>query len=387
MQSKNFDYPLWLGIGLAISCGFIAAIGFGLLGPLYSLKLDDIKMPNDIIGLLITIIGVVPLFISPYVPLILSKVPLKVTLFISVIIGILLLYAFTIGFSTTSWTIIRMLFAILGSFLFISSESYILELAPPKYHGRVMGVYAVLFYGGIGLGGVLVSKFGYQNNKAIYISMALFTILLPLFLFKTQTPTPPQIGKTGFNMIFHYLKNHYVLFLPAIAIGGVETAAFNLFPLWVRKIGLPDDMSGLILGAIALGNIILQFPIGFFGDKIGRIKVLSIIIIVSIIAPIILLFVHNSILILIIIAIWAGFVTGFYIMGLVGIAQHSDIKEIAGFNATFGFCYCLGMFISPLFGGILMQNFGANGLMFCFIILAALPIFSVINVKKSAQVS
>ena len=110
-------------------------------------------------------------------------------------------------------------------------------------------------------------------------------------------------------MIFKNLA----IFMPAFAIGGLETAAFNLFPIWSREIGFDDRMAGAILGAAAIGNIVLQFPLGALADKIGRNNVLKIIALAAVIMPLFLINTHNSFLVLAIICIWSGFVTGFYL--------------------------------------------------------------------------
>lgn len=373
---------IYITIAIALSAGFISSIGFGILAPLFALRMDDYGLSNATIGFAVTIIGAAPLFLTPFVPHVLKFIATKNALLIAIFFNATLYIALLYTHSPAAWTIARIGFAISGTFLFVASESWILELAPAKYRGQIFGIYAVIFYGGIGLGGFMISQFGYQSNLTIIIAIILNFAVLPLFLIKTIAASRPNIEGQNFFSIYKLIFLFPVLFMPALAIGGLETAAFNLFPIWVRENQLEDKLAGLMLGACAIGNVILQWPIGILGDKIGRKNVIILISIIAFIGPILLIQIQSPFLILAIVCIWSGFVTGFYTMGLVGVAESFDTKRIASANASFGTTYCIGQLFAPFIGGSLMEGFGPQALMLCLSFIALLPLFAILIPKK-----
>lgn len=380
-QNKN----VFITIAIALSAGFISSIGFGILAPLFALRMDDFGLSNANIGFLVTIIGAAPLFLTPYVPHVLKYIPTKNALLIAIFFNALLYVALLYTHSPILWTIVRIGFAISGTFLFVASESWILELAPPKYRGQIFGIYAVIFYGGIGLGGFMISQFGYQSNLTILIAIILNFAVLPLFLIKTIAASRPEITNQNFFSIYKLILLFPALFMPALAIGGLETAAFNLFPIWVRENQLEDKLAGLMLGACAIGNVILQWPLGILGDKIGRRNVIILIALIAFIGPIALIQTKDPFLILTIVCIWSGFVTGFYTMGLVGVAENFDTSKIASANASFGTTYCIGQLFAPSLGGSLMEEFGPNALLLSLSFIALLPLFALFLRQKTAR--
>lgn len=380
------DHGIWISIAIALVCGFASSIGFGILAPLFTMRMDDLKISNAEIGVMVTIVGLAPLVFTPFVPNFMARVAVKPALAIAISL-VITLYALLTQFDgPLMWTFLRFLFAILLTFLFVASESWILELAPEKYRGRVLGLYATIFSGGFGLGGVLISIFGYQSNATIYVAIAINILVLPLLLMvKSQSATKPHASQIGYKKIIANIFLTPFLFIPALAMGGIETAAFNFFPIWVRKTGLHDNMSGFLISAAAFGNLLLQGPIGILADKKGRKTAMIFIAIVAFLGPFALMLTHNSSAILLIVAIWSGCVTGYYTMGLMGLAQHYGSGQLSVANASFGTMYCLGQFVAPLIGGVLLQVLGANAFMLGLAITGILPILFLVSGKNTAK--
>jgi len=337
---------------------------------------------------LVTIVGLAPLVFTPFVPNFLARVSIKPALAIAIFLVVVLYCLITQFEAPYIWTFLRFLFAILLTFLFVASESWILELAPEKYRGRVLGLYATFFSGGFGLGGVLISFFGYQSNTTIYVAIGINLLVLPLLLLvKSQSATKPLAHQTGYKKIISNIIIAPFLFIPALAMGGIETAAFNFFPLWVRKVGLHDNMAGYLISAAALGNLLLQAPIGILADKFSRKTAMIFIAIVAFFGPFALIFANNPQTILVIVAVWSGCVTGYYTMGLMGLGQYYAAGELSIANASFGTMYCVGQFVAPLIGGVLLQSFGANAFMIGLAVVGILPVVFIAARKNTATVS
>ena len=57
---NNENAKTYITIALALSSGFISSIGFGLLAPLFSLRMDDLGLSAGMIGVLVTIAASAP---------------------------------------------------------------------------------------------------------------------------------------------------------------------------------------------------------------------------------------------------------------------------------------------------------------------------------------
>ena len=139
--------------------------------------------------------------------------------------------------------------------------------------------------------------------------------------------------------------------------------------LWTHlKIEKRDITVGVALGVIVLGMI----------------PVLNIIALIAFVLPIGLMFPFSKLFILAIVCLWSGIITGFYTMGLVGIAENFKGDKIATANASFGTTYCISQTLTPSVGGYIMDAFGNSGFMLILSIIGLLPLFLNFFTKNTA---
>ncbi|MFN7674335.1 MAG: hypothetical protein ACK5OV_02855, partial [bacterium] len=75
--------------------------------------------------------------------------------------------------------------------------------------------------------------------------------------------------------------------------------------------------------------------------------------------------------------LWSGCVTGFYTLGLMGLAERFGKGELAGANAAYGGSYGVGQLIAPLAGGTLLQTLGPSGFLAGLAVIALTPICAI----------
>lgn len=381
---EPIDAASWAGMITALACGLVSAIGFALNAPLFALTMDDRGMDAGMVGVLMTIAGVAALICTPTVPWLMARVPVKVILAGANIItsGLFLLYL--VVDSVAGWTAIRFLFAASLTILFVSSEAWFLELAPARHRGKLLGLYAAVFAGGFGVGGLLIAELGHVGPAAPLAAAAISLLALPVMLLKAKPATRPEGAAGRPSALLARLALAPALFVPALAMGAIETGAFNLFPLWVRRIGFEDAAAGLLIAACALGNVVLQGPIGFTSDRIGRDKTLLAVSVVGIIGPLALMAVTTPWQAYAVAFVWSGCVTGFYTLGLMGLAQRFGPAELAGANAAYAGSYGLGQMCAPLIGGALLHGLGPSGFLAGLSVLALMPVAAVLAERRAA---
>jgi MFS family permease len=373
----SLDRATIAGIATALVCALVSAIGFALNAPFFALNLDDRGIGADQVGLFMTVAGIAGLACTPLVPWLMGRLPVKAIMAgcICATAGLFLLYLTTQ--SVWAWTAIRFGFATTLTIIFVTSEAWLLELAPERWRGRLLGLYAAMFAGGFGIGGLIVAQLGHRGIATPITAACVCLCVLPVLLLKSRPATRPHGDAARPSALWARISLAPALFVPALAMGAIETGAFNLFPLWVRRIGFEDQTAGLLIAACALGNVILQGPIGALADRYGRNRAMIGVAIIGLLGPITLMAATSPWQAYGIGFVWSGCVTGFYTLGLMGLAERFQTSELAGANAGYAASYGLGQMIAPLAGGALLQYFGPAGFLAGLSVMALGPLLAV----------
>jgi len=197
------------------------------------------------------------------------------------------------------------------------------------------------------------------------------------------------------NNLLAESKNHLVAwYLALIGFFGIFSTTISknpVLPLFIKGLGAPDSILGIIAAASPLAGIIFSFPVGFLADKIGKRKLLVISGIIFTLAPLLYLLVNNP-LFLIPIRFFHGMATA--IMGPVALAiiisffDKSKGEKLGLYSSATLF----GRTLAPLLGGFLISFFAAGSGLFNYrmvyfaAFLLSLPIiFLVMLIPKEPE--
>jgi MFS family permease len=354
----------WASLAAAIGCGGLSAAGFGLVVPSIALNLDDWGFNNATIGLFTTIAGISTILFTPLCPWLIRKLGARRLLLACVILGALLMMAFPAFPHPIAWLAIRFCFSAVLTALFVASEAWLVELAPPKRRGILIGAYASILAGCYGLGGLIIAAVGYKGFTPYLIGAGIFLLgLLPLLL-KGPDATPPAPGAARLSVMAKAFTVAPLIFLAPLVMAAIETALFNLGPIYARDRGFSDQTAALVITAMALGNLTLQVPIGWATDKIGPHRMMLIAASVAVAGPflIYLAAVHEWALYASLF-FYSGFVTALYLTALTLLGRRFPPDRLATGNASFAMAYGLGQLSSPVFAGPAMDKLGPQGLL------------------------
>src|SRR6185295_4295048 len=96
-------------------------------------------------------------------------------------------------------------------------------------------------------------------------------VALPLLLVRRAPAIAPD-EEGGFSRVLLMVP---ALLIGALACGLGEQAAFSFLPIYALKAGVPAETGVLWLSAFVIGNIALQWPIGWLADHADRRVVLA----------------------------------------------------------------------------------------------------------------
>jgi MFS family permease len=152
------------------------------------------------------------------------------------------------------------------------------------------------------------------------------------------------------------------LLICALACGLGEQAAFSFLPIYALKAGVPAETGVLWLSAFVIGNIALQWPIGWLADHVDRRAVLAACALASAgLTAVLPVIDPHSQAILVVLVLWGGISFAIYAVGLALLGQRFRGGDIARANAALTSIYTFGGMVGPPFAGSALELLGRPG--------------------------
>jgi MFS family permease len=184
-------------------------------------------------------------------------------------------------------------------------------------------------------------------------------VALPLLPSWNRAPKIAPTREGGFRRIF--------LLVPALLIGATasglgEQAAFSFLPIYGLASRVPAETGVLWLSAFVIGNIALQWPIGWLADHVDRRLVMAGCALGSaVLAGSLWLVDPHSPAILGLLLVWGGISFAIYSVGLALLGQRFKGDDIARANAALTSVYTFGGMIGPPIAGTALDVVGRPG--------------------------
>jgi MFS family permease len=149
----------------------------------------------------------------------------------------------------------------------------------------------------------------------------------------------------------------------AFACGLGEQVAFSFLPVYAVGAGIPASTGALWLSAFVMGNVVLQWPIGWLADHADRRAVLAGCTLASAVLVLGLSLIPAQWAGTIgVVALWGGVSFSIYPVGLALLGQRFRGGDIARANTAFSLIYVLGGLVGRPITGAAMDALGDPGL-------------------------
>ena len=375
-MTKSTSEPVWtreraLTLAALIGCLSIYGITISLFTPLLSLILEARGVSSTLIGGLAMAAPAGIIIGSFAVPWSLRKLEGRSLLLGGVAFEIVLIFALMNTQSIIAWFAIRFLGGLVGSVLFVVTETWIIEITPRVHHGRVMGFYNTTLALSFALGPLMLSMTGTQGTLPFLAGIGLMVLAgFPLLLAGRYVPASsdnPGFGVVSFAFVAPLLA------LACFVVAFKELATTSLMPVYGLRIGMSESSATLMLFFGAAGGALLQFPIGWAADHFNPRKVLVACALAGLAGAAVWPFVVGvPFLLWTTLFLWWGLFAGVYTVAMILAGQWFKGAELATAMAAFGVFWGVGAFVGPMVGGASMDLWNPYGLPLTLVIVAGL---------------
>lgn len=286
-----------------------------------------------------------------------------------------------------SWTLLRVLAGFCFSGIYITAESWINNTATNETRGQALSAYMIVQMLGIIASQVLLNLpdptgFALFIVPSVLVSLAFMPILL--------APTPAPDFDSARRLSFARLYRISPLGCAGMLLtGGVFSAMFGMASVWGSAEGLTVQQISIFVGALYVGGLVLQYPVGWLSDRIDRRKLITgmsaicaIVVFTAAIFPL-------PFWALIIVALLLGGITNpVYALLIAYTNDFLSREDMAGASAGLVFLNGFGAIFGPLITGWMMETAGPSGFfLFIGILYVALAGYAFWRMTRRASPS
>jgi MFS family permease len=289
-------------------------------------------------------------------------------------VGALIILLHGLEVTVVAWSILRVVSGFALAIVFIGYESWINERAENRVRGRVFSLYLVSQMVGLTLAQVLLNAGDPRALTLFAISAAVFVLgAIPIWF--AQGKAPAKAPPVPFNIVA--LTRLSPMGAAATALSGVSWAiVFTFGPVYAQRAGFSISQISLYMGVAMVGGALMQFPLGWLSDAIGRRATIFAMSLGGVAASLLGLYAHAMppLYQYVPFALIGALVLPLYGLGVAHtndhVAPQMRVAAAAGLVLLFG----LGSIAGPLAVGSAITTLGAGGF---FVVLAAVMGLSV----------
>jgi MFS family permease len=249
-----------------------------------------------------------------------------------------------------------------------------------------MALYTATMAFGFAVGPEIVARIGIEGFLPFVIVAALLAVsAVPFFFVHDVKPDVP--AHAGVNVLGAVRIAPLVLFA-GLAGGAAESALYVMLPLYGTESGYDQASAARLLTWFYIGNVGLQFPLGYVADRFGRFRLLRLCVAGTLIGAILLpLLFAQELPQRTMLLLWGGMTMGIYTLSLALLGERFKPGDLSAANAAYVMMYEFGGLGGPVMAGGMMDMMGRHGLPLFAVIITALYLIYAAAAGRKAPAS
>lgn len=352
--------PTWRELGLVILTATLVGMTMALSVPLLTLTLERAGHDPLTIGLNAAMGGLGIFLLGPFIDRLVRRLGPVACFRLGLVVCAACQLLFMAWVDPWYWGAVRLVYGCAGALIFVLNEAAVNNLAPDAQRGRVLGVYASVFTIGFAGGPLLLVLAGTEGSAPFLWAAVLFLVgLLPTIPLRKVEPRLRLQGGTRRYGLAAIARAAPLPLLAVLTYAFIEGAAFALMPVWALGLGLSADMAAALVGIWLSGNILLQVPLGWLSDRLGRTRMIAACGLLSAVGLALLPLLREHMP-----GLWAllilvgGLTGGLYTLALTVLGDRFRGPDLTVANTAFVMTFQLGMIAGPPLVGAAMEIAG-----------------------------
>lgn len=283
----------------------------------------------------------------------------------SMISAVLILYAAMPHWLV--WAALRVVIGFSFSGVYITAESWLNASSTNETRGQALSAYMIVQMIGIIAAQLLMNTADPAGYLLFVIPSVLVSVAFtPILLSVAPAPPFAQVKRLSLRKLFEVSPLGVVgMFL----MGGTFSALFGMASVWGMRAGLSVPEISVFVGAIYVGGLVAQYPIGWASDRMDRRKIICVISAVGTVAMLLAVIFSPGFAVLSVLAAVAGGVANpLYSLLIAYTNDYLDQNDMAAASGGLLFINGVGAMMGPPITGWLMVRIGSGGY-FLFLVI------------------
>jgi len=364
---------------LIAACAAITVFGlaFGMTYPLLSLILEGRGVSTGMIGINSAMMPIGILLFSSIIPVAAKRFGSRNLAIAAALATSLFILAYKVFDSLEAWFVIRLLQGMSISTLFVLSEAWIVGFAGSENRGKIVAIYASALSASFGAGPAIVGWIGIEGWAPFVIgSLVILVGVIPLTLVREAHTEQPEEKQT--SGLFEFVPKAPMLLTAVGAFAIFDAATLSLLPVYGVQNGLSIATSATALSVLIIGNVVLQFPLGWLADKYPHRLVLAGCASLTVLGLLLLPLSMGTMWMWPTLVLVGATGYGVYTVSLTSLGDRFSGAELVNGSAAFAVMWGAGALFGSISGGWSMSVFGAHGLPFYLALVYLLLVLGLI---------
>lgn len=167
-----------------------------------------------------------------------------------------------------AWILLRVIFGFSFSGVYVTAESWLNNTATNETRGKTLSLYIIVQMSGIVASQALLNVADPAGFVLFVIPSVLVSLsFAPILLSATPTPAFEATKAMSLGQLYNVSPTGIVgMFL----LGFIFSAQFGMASIYGAEAGFTVGQIGLFFSTIFMGGLLLQYPFGWFSDRMDR---------------------------------------------------------------------------------------------------------------------
>ncbi len=352
----------WRSLSLVavIASAFISTLTFAITTPLLAARLAAAGFSSGWIGLNTGAGAAAILLMSMATPWLGRRMGSFWALMLSILVMALGVGLLPVCDGKVGWFLLRILIGAGIAVHWVISEVWVNSVAEEADRGRVVGAYVAAVGMAYLVAGPILLAMGTEGNLPfLLVTVMIATAALPILVARRLVPSLSKSLNTGTRGA---IRRQPTVMAASLVSGVAIASVLSFLLLYVERTGMTEGAALTALTAVAIGNVLLQVPIGMLADKVGAERLLVSVGAVALVGLAAMPFLGPiGLLRWPFLFLWGGSLGGFYTLSLTLVGRRFSPAELPAANAAFVIVYEIGGLLGPVTTGFGMELWNPHG--------------------------